>query len=819
LGLLRLWKHYETQRAELSRNQLQRRLRREFLSPNRMREWSDVYRQLRDMAASGLGKKRKQRVRLDAIRYASVLDTPATETDRPIGRQKRLPRSKSSRNSYPIVAPEIGERIHRALLAGLLPGVAMLKEPPEYLGAGGLKLHLWPGSGVFAKKPKWIVSAELVETSRQYARTIGRVTPECVESVAEHRLKDSYSDAHWSKRLGGAFCYQQRSLNGLPVVSRRRKPLAPVDPTGARQLLIQHGLAEEQLTTKARFVQHNRKLQQAIGSLAAKTRRRDLVVDDYKIQWFYQQRLPGSVCDRTSLELLDKSIAPPNWISRLGDDSSVAAWFQQPERIASDDDSLYMRPEDLLDVEDVDVSATSYPDSLAVGETRLPLSYCFRPGEQDDGIQLTIHQDALPQVSDDRLDWLVSGAMLDKITAMIKSLPKRLRRNLVPAAESAAKAASHLQEVEGTAPFMPSLCRVLSQLAETQIQASDFNVEKLPPHMHFWVRVVDDAGNEIDRDRGVDQIKRRFSVGGGDATHSADAGPDEAVWQRRVLTSFELERIPSQLVVRRGGVQIEQFPGLRLADGKVETHLFADRKDADRQTDQAIARLLTHDCRKSLRNQVRHLPGLEDAKLKLSGIAGMSGWEDPLMQLLSRVALVDRKPSIRDRATYDARVAEAPGEIAAAVPELSNWLSRLTEAYHEMRVQWEDIRRGKMEAAKADLSRQRDWMLADEFLTWTPWEHLQHFPRYLRGMAYRMERVRSNASKDAENQAIVEGLWERWTEQNSLPEGRNPGLEPRQAAQDDFRWMIEELRISLFAQPLGTAVKVSPQRCEKLIAK
>ena len=669
---------------------------------------------------------------------------------------------------------------------------------------------------MFSKKPKWIVSAELVETTRQYARTVGGVSPEWIESAADHRLKDSYSDAHWSKRLGGAFCYQRRSLNGLPVVTRRRKPLPPIDPGGARQLLIQHGLVEDELPTTAKFVQHNRKLLQSIGVLAAKTRRRDFVVDDYKIQWFYQQRLPETVCDRATLEQHDKSIDTPEWTRHLADDQGVAAWLKEPGLVDAHAESLYMRPDDILDVDDVDVSADSYPDSLAVGETRLPLEYCFRPGEEDDGIHLTIHHDALPQVSDDRLDWMVSGVMTEKITAMIKSLPKRLRRNLVPATESAEKAKSLLQEAEGTAPFMQSLCSVLSDLAETRITASDFNVDKVPAHLRFWVRVVDDEGQEIDRERGVDLLKQRLVVDTRDAAQDRD---DEDVWTPRVLSSFDLDQIPPRLIVRRGGVQIEQFPGFAVADGKVETRLFADRDNAQRQTDQAIARLLAHDCRKSLRTQVRHLPGLDDAKLKLGGIAGMNGWEDPLMQLLSRVALIDRKPSIRDRATYDARVADAPGAIAAAVQELAGWLSRLTEAYHEMRVQWEDFRRGKMEAAKADLSRQRDWLLAEDFLRWTPWEHLQHFPRYLRGMAYRMDRLRSNASKDAENQAVIDGLWDRWMQQESASEPSDSNWGPPQAAHTDFRWMIEELRISLFAQTLGTAVKVSPQRCEKLLGK
>ena len=297
LSYLRLWRYYGEARKELSRNRLTRELRKRFLSPTRMREWSDVYRQLKELASTSLGEggpKKSKRRPIGEIRFADGDDT--------------------------IVDEPTYAAIHQSLLAGLLAGVATAGDKNEYTGGGGLKLFLWPGSGVFSKKPKWIVAAELVETAKQYARTVAQVQPQWIESVGAHLIKRSHSDAHWSQKSGGAFCYQRQSLFGLPVVARRRVPLPPIDPVTSRDLLIEQGLAQRQLHTDAKFVRHNQRLQDSIAALAAKTRSRDLVIDSYVVSRFYQSRLPSEVCDRGRLEKirpLDRTAALDDLLEKL----------------------------------------------------------------------------------------------------------------------------------------------------------------------------------------------------------------------------------------------------------------------------------------------------------------------------------------------------------------------------------------------------------------------------------------------------------------------------------------------------------------------
>ena len=468
LSYLRLWRHYESARSDFSRSKLDRVLKKQFLSPTRMREWSDVYRQLREMASQTLSHQtpgdRNQKRSVGKIRYLDEAD-------------KHL------------VSQDHYESIHRSLLAGLLSGVAIIGDKNEYTGAGGLKLFLWPGSGVFASKPKWIVAAELVETAKTYARTVAKVQPQWIEQVGSHLLKASHFEPHFSSKSGGAFCFENRTLYGLPVVTRRRIPLAPIDPVTARELLIESGLAGGELKTNARFVRHNLAVALAIETLAAKTRRRDMVIDDYIVAQFYNDRLPHEVVDRVTLEKYDRDLNAPAWAKKLSGSAVVSQWLADPPT-AQDKTTLYMRPDDLVrtetpELKTPELSGDAFPDELVVGSTRLPLKYHFEPGSDRDGVNVTVHQAAVSQISDDRLGWLVPGLLHEKIISLIKSLPKRIRRNLVPAADTATQIVTELSAVYGEVPFMQAVCEAISRHAEMPVAASDFQDEKLQSHLDF----------------------------------------------------------------------------------------------------------------------------------------------------------------------------------------------------------------------------------------------------------------------------------------------------------------------------------------------
>ncbi len=786
LAYLRLWRFYQQARSQHSRNQLTRVLRKHFLSPTRMREWADVYRQLREMSLTVRGNQRDKGT-IGKIRFCDD-DQKLVDDDRYAA-------------------------IHQALLAGLLSGIAMAGDKNEYTGAGGLKLFLWPGSGVFATKPKWIVAAELIETAKQYARTVAQIQPQWIEHVGAHLLKRSHSDPHWSTKAGGAFCYEKLSLFGLPVVARRRVPLPAIDPATARDLLIESGLAEQGLRTTARFVRHNRQLTEAIAQLAAKTRRRDLVVDAYLIARFYQTRLPADVCDRGRLEKFDRGLAEPPWAKQIRDAAGLSQWLASPPAVDEQDNaSVYMRPEDLLDVASDAITAEDFPDELVVGRSRLPLQYRFEPGSQRDGINVRIHKDALPQVSDDRLGWLVPGLLHTKLVSMIKSLPKRIRRNLVPAADVASAILNELQPAWGTIPFMQAACEAMSRHAEMPVTPADFQSEKLDDHLQFLVTVVDDQGAAIAEGRQVEPLKQLV---GTPETDPASPSPeaDQEEWSRESMTNFDIDLLPREVVRWRGGVQIAQYPGLVDRGDAVATGLFADEATAEQSLRSGTTRLYAIAEQKELRSQVRWLPSLEQAKIKLSGIVSADGIERALVDLLARIAFVESEPVVRSREAFELRRGERGRRIAEAAQEVATWLTALADGFFAARKELESFSSVRFAAASADIRAQIDWLVPDRFLSVTPWQWLKHYPRYFHAIAYRIDKIRSGAgSRDSEAIATVRSLWNRWLD--SLAEQQR---DPVKQVTSEFRWMTEELRVSLFAQPLGTATKVSPQRCEKLL--
>jgi ATP-dependent helicase HrpA len=698
------------------------------------------------------------------------------------------------------------------LLTGLLFGVAVSGEKNEYTGAGGLKLYLWPGSGVFATKPKWIVAAELVETSKRFARTVARVSPRWIEDAGSHLMKRSHVDPHWSRRAGSALCYENQTLFGLPVVVRRRVPLAPIDPVTARDLLIDHGLAEQQLRTTARFVRHNHGVIEAIAQLAARTRRRELVIDNYLVARFYQSRLPADVCDRGRLEKLDRDTTPPDWARKTWDAGDISRWLDDPP--AKDDPaSLYLRPDDLIE-NAPPIADDAFPDQLAVGKTRLPLEYHFEPGSQSDGIRVKVHPAALGQLSEERLGWLVPGLLVPKLTAMIKSLPKRIRRNLVPAAEVASRIADELTPVYGTVPFLNAVCQAMSRHAEMTVSPSDFQWEKMDEYLQFLVTVVDDSGETLDQGRSLGPLQDRFLSTAKGPAHDPDSTDEKTEpWQRTRTATFDIDALPREVVRQRGGVEVAQYPGFEdLVDG-VATQLYQELTSAEASIRRGTTRLFAISERKELRSQVRHLPQLEEAKIKLSGIISPSNIETALIDLLARLAFVEKEPVIRSQQVFEARRSERASRIAIAAQELATWLVRFADARFAVRKAMETAsasgRRGNL---LKDLDHQLSWLFHEGFLSVTPWEWLQHYPRYLQAITYRMDRAGSAGSRDQESMSLIDDLWRRWMDQ--LPENQRTA-----ACQADclFRWMVEELRVSLFAQPLGTAVKVSPQRCEKLL--
>lgn len=817
VSYLRLWHFYQEQREALSRNRLQKACRSRFLSYNRLREWEDVYRQLREMIrgvhrpspGQSRGKRSSGGGKLASIGPPRLLEPDDNASEEPA--------------AQPVLSEERYDAVHQALLTGLLSGVAQKTDKHMYLGAGGLKLQLWPGSGLFELAPQWIVAAELVETTRTYARTVARIKPEWLEQLAEHLVRRSYSEPHWSKKQGGAFCYERVNLFGLPVVLRRRVALAPIDPTTARELLIEQGLVEQQLPTRSRSVTHNRRLMEWIDQWMAKARQREFVVDPLTIHQFYAMRLPANVVDRVSLERLDRDQPIPDWVRSLKSPEDLQAWLESPPPIenvegqagADTPATLYMAPHDLLPQVAATIAPDQFPDMLDVGGTQLPIDYHYEPGSPRDGITVTVPKAALAQVSDHRFGWLVPGLLETKVTAMIKSLPKRIRRNLVPAADVAREVCAELSPDFGAVPFLPTLCATLSRRAEMPISEGDFNSEKLPQHLQILVNVVDEEGQTIASERSVAEVRTHLGVEESSSSESLVQAVTTAQIDREGMQTFDLESIEEQVIRTQGGVQLAQFPALVDDVDSVSLRLFSDRLTAEAAHRRGLMRLYAIAERKEIRSQVRWLPGADKAKVRLGRILPADQYEPALIDLVARMAFVDQGPLVRSEAEFNERRKNRGERIAVAAQQVAKWLPAWADAYQQARSEWESIGQARYADVRQDVHEQVEWLTGDHFLSRTPWQWLQHYPRYFSAIAYRLDKFRSGGeSRDREATATVSRLLTQI--ENYQPGSGAPGR-PAKVTRETLRWLIQELRVSLFAQPLGTAEKVSVPRIEKYL--
>jgi len=733
---LKLWDFYHQLKQSLSRNQLRKACRQHFLSFNRLREWADIYRQLRMLCEES---GRKLRARQDNF-----------------------------------------DTVHQALLSGLLAGIAFRSDTFEYTGGGDLRMHLWPGSALFARRPKWIMAAELVETSRRFCRVVARIDPTWIEPLADHLVNRHYDEPYWDSRSGGAMVFERVSLFGLPIVRRRRVPLAPIDPAAARHLLVQHGLVEGDLREQLEFMAHNRQVLRDIEQLSAKARRTDLIVSQHAIWSFYEQRLPADVCDARQL----------------------MRWLRQPVYAKA----LHMRPEDLLGTPVRDDVSVQYPDARAIHKVRFPLQYRYAPGEEEDGVLMTVPRQALNQVSHAEIDWLVPGHLEEKITALIRSLPKPIRTALVPAPDSARKAAAALEF--GVGPFLPTLARVLEQLSGEHVPADAFQLDRLPAHLVMKIRLVDEKGKTLAIDDNLTRLRERFA-----APSSGTPGQlDDPHWNRPLAREWDFGNVPAEVMITRGGLRVPAYPAVLDQGEGVVVRLLDTADRAAHLSRAGIRRLYYLAERKSLQAQVAWLPRLGDVRL----IAGLLPKGPPLEQqlalLLADRAFLGDADLPRTQAAYQERLAAAAERVSLAVQDLTVVLYPLFETFHAARLALEAFPAQRWPRAAQDVRRQLDALVAAGFLVDTPWTWLQHYPRYFRAVVQRLDKLQHGGLQRDEQALELIEPWLAQYAQRAAAHRQRGTVDPQLA---QFRWMIEEFRVSLFAQQLGTAMTVSAQRLEK----
>lgn len=790
LSYLRLWDFYEHLKDDLGRSRLQKALSQKFLSPQGFREWADVVRQLKDLLANAGIKCGKRQFHLPPI-DREQLEAPSERRHQKGSKSQNL---KNEEATEKLKRPEGYAPIHQSLLAGLISGVAQRGDTYEYKACGGLSISLWPGSGLFRRKPKWIVAAEIVETAKRYGRTVAEIDVEWIEQAAAELLKHNYSDPHWSSKTGAALVYKRSTLYGLTIVSGQRAQLAAIDPDAARDMLIEHGLVEGEWNCREAFYLHNQEMLADMHELVQRTRSRDYILDRYHLASFYTSRIPTDIFDLASLR---------TWLRK---------YQGQPAEQA-----LWMRTEDLLDPQQPAVPVElAFPNAFHAGPTELPLSYHFEPGHANDGVTITVPQAALRQVSEESLGWLVPGLLEEKILHLIRGLPKSLRTNFVPAPDVAKRLAGELSQASRDQPFTAALSAAMTAYAGERIQPSQFALDKLPEHLRFHVKVVDDDGKLVDSGRDLIKLQAAFAPPPA-ALGRSNANPvstSQSDWTDRLVTANDFDGIPEPVAVRRGGLLVAAYPALVAENDKVHLRLADTELEAERLNRHGLTRLLATKHHRSLRSQVAHLPNFTPSCLKLGHVMTGNEWANQLQELLVRIALIDGKPAIRNREEFEARNALASGQISIATQEVAAWLPKLAEQVHQVRLLLEKTP-ATWQEVYSDLREQTQRLLAVGFLQETPWQWLSEYPRYFQAMRARVDKLKSGGvPKDKKLSEPIAAAWQSYQRLAASDAAHQLAIKQQLS---ELRWMIEELRVSIFAQQLGTKVSVSPKKVATLV--
>jgi ATP-dependent helicase HrpA len=676
--------------------------------------------------------------------------------------------------------PAGDEAVHRALLPGLLSRVGMWHpEQRVYLGARQTRFQLHPSSGLAKKPPPWIVAAELVETSQLFARHAARVDPAWLEAAGGALCKRSHGDPHWEQRPAQVMAREQVTLYGLPIARDRKVHYGPIDPRASRRLFLIHALVRQEYATKGAFMEANRALFDEVRRLRDRARRSDMLADDDAVARFFEKRVPDEVYSGKTFE----------------------AWRALAE--AEDPRVLHLGLADVLLDEAADLSPERFPDTLALGGATLPLSYRFDPGEDDDGVTITLPLALLPGLDPGVLAWTLPGWHAEKITLLCESLPKAIRKALGPLPDLAATLAQSLRPFEG--PILPVLGRAILDLTGVRVAPDAWNPRDLPPYLGFYFRVVE-GDRPLGEGRDLGDLQDRLRARAQEAWQRG-AG---ASWAREGLTSWSFDALPERVPMEIGGASLLAYPALIDAATSVALRPLASRAAADEATRGGLRRLFLLQLGSSLNRIEQQIPA-SVAMSSLADTAGPAPRQKLALRALDEAFLLgDPAQFPRARKAFIERFEAGRLRLPAALAELGRLAQEIGAALDEARAALRalDGKPGAPRAALDDVRGQIALLVPPGLLTHAPRERLAHLPRYLRAIRVRLDRLPNGPQKDQAKAAQVLPFWTDWLKHREALRARGVPGEELEA----FRWLIEEYRVSIFAPELRAAVPVSPQR-------
>ena len=755
VSLLNLWAYLKEQQKALSHSAFRRMCRTEFLHYLRVREWQDLHSQLRK-ACQDVG-----------------IDTRAA-------------------TAAPGEAPN-ADLIHQALLAGLLSHIGLRDEAKcDYLGARGARFGISPGSTLFRRQPTWVMSAELVETTRLWARSNARIDPIWAERLATHLVKRTYSEPRWSRKQGAVVATERVTLYGVPLVAARTIQYSRINPEESRDLFIRHALVEGDWDTHHEFFRANQALLQRLSELEERARRRDIVVDEEDLVAFYDARVPAEVVSQRHFD----------------------RWWKDARRQTP---QLLTFTEELLTRDSAEgVSALDYPRTWTQGAIELPVTYQFEPGAAADGVTVHIPVQVLNQVSDHGFDWQVPGLREELATALLRSLPKATRVHFVPAPDHAVAALAQAQS-GGDRRLADELARVLRARTGIQVPPEQFSPDLVPDHLRITF-AVEDAGGRVlgsGKDLGIlqeqlaGQVQRRMSSAA-------------AAIERKGLRQWDFGDLPATFESASGGRTVQGYPALVDRGDSVDLVVMTGRREADAATVLGVRRLLLLNTTAPWKRVLSSLSNAQKLALGNNPHGSVPALLDDALAGAVDAIVLERggegagADGVRDAATFAAVLAAVRTHIATRVLTVVAEVEPVLSAAREVRLRLDSLSAPAASALVADVRAQLDSLVYAGFIADTGLAHLPALRRYLKAMLQRLEKAPSSPAaltRDAVNQEVVDRVEIAYADLlDSLPP-----VERRSAPVRDVGWMVEELRVSLFANGLGTAYPVSEKRIRAAI--
>jgi ATP-dependent helicase HrpA len=747
IALLNLWQDFEEQKKHLSKAKQRQYCRDNFLSYVRMTEWHDIHGQIMEVIKGELELKLNQ-------------------------------------------APgEYGE-IHRALLAGLLSNVSLRQEQAEYTGARGARLFIHPGSFLFKPKPKWIMSAEQVETTKVYARTVAKIEPEWIEQVGVHLVKQQHYDPHWERKAARVAVHERTLLFGLTIQSGRKIPYERVNPVEARELFIRHALVQMDYDSKAPFFLHNLKLLAEADYLQQKGRRVDLLVDEAWLYRYFDERIPSEVVNGVTFE----------------------RWRKGAEK--RDPDLLKLTVGDITAKEDASLDTRNFPDHFQLGPLRIALQYRFEPGHEEDGVTAIIPLHLLNQLDPDPFRWLVPGLLREKVTALIKSLPKTLRIHFVPVPDHAERVLPMLDFGQGA--LYGQLSAALKKTGGIAVSTQSFREDMLPAHLRMNFAVVNEANQVIDRSRDLEELKRR---------HSADAGKNFQQLARQAYLhtgskAWDFGELPTVFDGEHDGQKVYGFPSVVDEGDTVGVRVFETPEAAASQQELGLSRLFRLALVKDLKYLKKNLAVNAQAELLYrqlpphpflyTDLGSTGDLREDLLDRLMAALFLEGQPDVRSAEDFEARLRAHRAELVLKAEEMAKNAQALMLAYGDAQTRLKACRTASL---KEDGEAQLSLLLYRGFWLVTPYQQIREMPRYLKALSHRLEKAPQDPLRDLKQFRDIKPFLDRYWQAVKTSHGR---LVPER---DVFRWMLEEFRVSLFAQQLKTPYPVSAKRLEEAWGK